>query len=257
MGRPAQSLGCYIYGVVPADVEVDPETTGVGDPPARVRPVRHGKIAALVSDIDLGRRLGTPQDLFAHEHLLDATAAAEVPVLPIRFGAVLATSDAVVEEFLAPYHDEFDDALTELEGCAQYVIKGRYVEEVVLEEILRDNPEAARLREEIRDLPEDAARTLRIELGETINESVMAKREADTAALWQGVEPVSVMTAVRPPSHELDAVHLALLVETDRQDELEQLVEKIGQEWVERVKLRLLGPMAPYDFVVSQEQGAG
>ncbi|MEU7893674.1 GvpL/GvpF family gas vesicle protein [Nonomuraea sp. NPDC049152] len=250
-----QGNGCYIYGVVPAEVEVDHEAKGVGDPPAPVRVVRHGKIAALVSDIKLGRPLGTPQDLLAHEQLLDATAA-EVPVLPIRFGAVVATSDAVVEEFLAPYHDDFAAALAELEGRAQYVVKGRYVEDVVLTEVLEENPEAARLREEIRELPEDASRNQRIQLGEIINDSITAKREADTQALVDGVEGVSVMSSVRPPSHEQDAVHVALLVETGRQGELEQLMEELGRSWSGRIELRLLGPLAPYDFVVSQNQGA-
>ncbi|MFE3451674.1 GvpL/GvpF family gas vesicle protein [Nonomuraea sp. NPDC059194] len=251
-----QRVGCYVYGIVPAEVEVDDGAEGVGDPPARVRPLRHGNLAALVSDIALDRPLGTPQDLLAHEQLLDATAA-EVPVLPIRFGAVMTTHDAVVEEFLSPYHDEFVAALAELEGRAQYVVKGRYVEEMVLTEVLDENPEAARLLEEIRELPEDASRNQRIQLGELISESITAKRDADTETLLKGVEQVSIMSTVRQPSHEQDAVHVALLVETGRQGELERVLEEFGNRWAERITLRLLGPMAPYDFVVSQGQGDG
>ncbi|MFD1932652.1 MULTISPECIES: GvpL/GvpF family gas vesicle protein [Nonomuraea] len=250
-----QVNGYYIYGVVPAEVEIDPEAKGVGDPPASVRAVRHGKIAALVSEIQLDRPLGTPQDLMAHEQLLDA-AAAEVPVLPIRFGAVLANGDAVLEEFLEPYHDDFAAALAELEGRAQYVVKGRYVEDVVLSEVLDENPEAARLREEIRELPDDASRDRRIQLGEIINGSITAKRDADTQALVEGVEGVSVMVSERPPSHEQDAVHVALLVENGRQGELERVVDEFGRRWSGRITLRLLGPLAPYDFVVSQNQEA-
>ncbi|GLX95023.1 GvpL/GvpF family gas vesicle protein [Herbidospora sp. NBRC 101105] len=243
----------YIYGVVPQDIEVDAEATGVGDPPAPITSIRHGKIAALVSDVSTGRPLGTPKDLYAHEQLLNATAA-EVPVLPIRFGAVLASREAVVEEFLAPYHDEFAAALTELEGRSQFVIKGRFVEETVLGEILAENPEAAQLREEISTLPEDAARDHRIRLGEIINQSIEAKRDADTAAMWDQVEPVTVMQTVRPPSHELDAVHMAVLVENTRQDDLDRAVEDLARKWADQVTLSLFGPMAPYDFIVSQEQ---
>nr|WP_062336519.1 GvpL/GvpF family gas vesicle protein [Herbidospora sakaeratensis] len=243
----------YIYGVVPQDIEVDAEATGVGDPPAPITSIRHGKIAALVSDVSSGRPLGTPKDLYAHEQLLNATAA-EVPVLPIRFGAVVASRDAVVEEFLAPYHDEFAAALDELEGRCQYVIKGRFVEETVLGEILTENPEAAQLREQISELPEDAARDHRIRLGEIINQSIEAKRDADTAAMWDQVEPVTVMQTVRPPSHELDAVHMAVLVDNSRRDDLDRAVEDLGRKWADQVTLSLFGPMAPYDFIVSQDQ---
>ncbi|GAB1820020.1 GvpL/GvpF family gas vesicle protein [Herbidospora sp. RD11066] len=248
-----EQSGTYIYGVVPEDIEIDEKAQGVGDAP--IASIRHGKIAALVSDIGMSRPLGTPQDLRAHEQLLNATAA-EVPVLPIRFGAVVAGRDAVVEEFLAPYHDDFVAALSELDGRAQFVIKGRFDEGTVLSEILAENPEAAQLRDEIAQLPEDASRDHRIRLGEIINNSIEAKRDADTAAMWDEVEPVTVMATVRPPSHELDAVHLAVLVENTRQHELEQAVESLGQKWTGQVELRLLGPMAPYDFIVSQDQDA-
>ncbi|WP_245674565.1 GvpL/GvpF family gas vesicle protein [Herbidospora cretacea] len=241
----------YIYGVVPEDIEIDEKAEGVADAP--VLSVRHGKIAALVSEIVMDRPLGTPKDLRAHEQLLNATAA-EVPVLPIRFGAVLATRDAVVEEFLAPYHDEFVAALNELEGRAQFVIKGRFEEDAVLAEILTENAEAAQLREEISALPEEAARDHNIRLGEIINNSIEAKRDAATAAMWDEVEPIAVMSTVRPPSHEWDAVHMAVLVENDRQGELEQAVEGLAKKWADQVEIRLLGPMAPYDFIVSQEQ---
>ncbi|MEV0973127.1 GvpL/GvpF family gas vesicle protein [Microtetraspora glauca] len=250
----AQGESCYVYGVVPADVVVNPEATGVGDPPRRIRLVRHGPVAALVSDVDLERPLGTSADLLAHEALLDATAA-EVPVLPFRFGAVMASSEAVVEELLSPYEEEFLAALRELEGRAEYVVKGRYVEQAVLTEILDANPEARRLREEIRGRPEDATRDARIRLGEIVSQAIAAKRDADTQALAERLSPLAAAAFVREPSHERDAVHLALLMETGRQAELRQALDEVGGDWAGQVELRLLGPLAPYDFVVPKERG--
>jgi hypothetical protein len=135
--------------MVPEDVEVPEDTRGVGEKPGKVTAVRHGEIAALVSEIPLDRPLGTPDDLLTHQELLDA-AAAEVPVLPLRFGAVVASAEAVVDELLEPHHDKFRASLTELEGRAQYVVKGRYVEQTVLREVMEEIPEVARLRDEIR-----------------------------------------------------------------------------------------------------------
>src|SRR5258705_9388928 len=169
----------YVYGIVPADVEVDPDARGIGDPPARVSVVRHRQIDALVSEVNLDRPLGTPEDLLVHERLLDATAG-EVPVLPVRFGAVLTGSDAVIDELLAPHYDEFLAALQDLEGKAEYIVKGRYVEETVLNEIISSNPAAAQLREQIRDKPAEATRNERIKLGEFIDQAVQTRRQADS-----------------------------------------------------------------------------
>ncbi|MGW4794127.1 GvpL/GvpF family gas vesicle protein [Nonomuraea sp. NPDC004297] len=246
-------LGTYVYGIVPQDVQVSGDTRGVGTPPAPVSLLRCGEIGALVSDVTTDRPLGTPDDLTAHQELLDA-AAAEVPVLPLRFGAVLTSPESVVDELLAPHHDEFVTALDELEGRAEFIVKGRYDERTVLTETLNENAEAARLREEIRGKPEDATREARIQLGELVNEALSAKREADTETILARLAPLSVLTVVREPSHEEDAVHLALLIDSDRQGELEKVVKEYAEQWAGRIELRLHGPLAPYDFVVAEEE---
>lgn len=158
-------MGTYVYGIVPGDVELVPDTEGVGDPPGEVTLVRHGELAALVSEVDISQPLGQPDDLRVHEHLLDSTVAAGIPVLPVRFGAVLGDEDAVTDELLAKHHDLFAAALNELEGSAEYVLHGRYVEDVVLREVLTENSAAARLRDQLRDRPGEADQDLRIQLG--------------------------------------------------------------------------------------------
>ncbi|WP_225929091.1 GvpL/GvpF family gas vesicle protein [Rhodococcus opacus] len=61
---------------------------------------------------------------------------------------------AVINEFLAEHEEKFASALHELEGCAQYLVRGRYVEETITREIVDEIPEATRLLESIRDQPE-------------------------------------------------------------------------------------------------------
>ena len=244
--------GWYVYGVVPADVELEPDVYGIGDPPALVEVVRHGDIAALVSEVDLGQPIGRPADLQAHQQLLDA-AVYDTPVLPMRFGAVVASREAVEHEFLDEHEHEFAEALDALAERVQYVLRARYQEDALMREVLEENPTAASLADEVRGGDEVATRNLRIELGETINTAVAAKRDDDTAALIDLLSGSAVEIATRPATHELDAAHLALLVERDRQRECESVADRIAREWQDRVTFRLLGPMAAYDFVVTVE----
>jgi Gas vesicle synthesis protein GvpL/GvpF len=246
-----QKTGWYVYGILPGDVELTEEVYGVGD--SEVSLVRSGHLAALVSEVDLSRPLGSPDDLEAHQDILDSIVTGS-PVLPLRFGAVLASEDAVAEELLEEHRDEFAAALEELEGRVEYRIRGRFAERAVLEEILSQDPEAAQLREQIRGKDADATREERIRLGEVINHAIEAKREEDTRALLARMADQSVASAVREPTHELDAVHVAFLVEADKADELEQAAEDLAAEWEGRVELRVLGPMAPYDFVGTSQE---
>jgi Gas vesicle synthesis protein GvpL/GvpF len=251
--RRGETLASYVYGIVPADARIPSDERGLGDPAGKVTLVRHGEIAALVSDVDVDRPLGRPGDYVAHERLLDAVSA-ESPVLPFRFGSVVADTDAVMNELLRPHHDDFLGALRELEGQAEFVVKGRYEERAVMREILEEDREAAALREAISGTSEDATRNERIRLGEIIAGAIEAKRDADTRLLCDALAGYYTQAVIREPSHENDAVNLALLVRTSEQEALERELSGFGDRWADRVRLRLLGPLAPYDFVTAQAE---
>jgi hypothetical protein len=240
--------GVYVYGILPGDIEIEPGAPGVGDPPGEVRAVRYRDLTALVSDVDLDRPLGRAEDLFTHEELLDSSAA-EVAVLPLRFGAVLASDDAVADELLGPHYEEFTAALQQLEGHTEYVVKGRYAEQAVLGEVLAENPEAAALAQQISGTDPDVTREQRIQLGEIVSAAIEDRRQADTRTLGDAVAGYVAASVVRPPSHELDAVYAAFLVETGKVEALEQAIERLAGEWGDRMELKLIGPLAAYDFV--------
>ena len=245
---PDQRKGVYVYGILPGDVAVEPGTTGVGDPAGQVRVVRHRDLAALVSDIDPDRPLGRPDDLFAHQELLDSSAI-DVPVLPLRFGAVVSDDSAVADELIAPHYDEFRTAIEELEGRVEYIVRGRYTEEAILRQVLSENPTAAQLARQIRNADPDATRDLRMQLGELVNNAVGERRAADTRALGDAVADHVAASAVREPGHELDAAHVAFLVPAASAADLERAVDRLAAEWGGRINLRLFGPLAAYDFV--------
>jgi hypothetical protein len=243
-----QDVACYVYGVVPGDVELTPDAHGLNN--REVRLVRHGDLAAMVSDMEVRSAIGRPEDLAAHEQLLDATAV-EAPVLPFRFGAVMSDADAVTEHLLAANHDAFAAALKELEGRTEYIVKARYHENAVLSEVLAENEEAARLREQVRGKPEDATRDARMRLGEIIHQVIENKRGADTQALIEVLAHHAVAHALMEPTHDYEAVHVAFLVETSRRSAFEKALEDAAGERRERMAFRLLGPLAAYDFVVT------
>ena len=215
-----QHKGTFVYGILPADIEVAAGIPGVGDPPGPLRGVRLDGLAALISEVDLSGRLGSPDDLRTHKEILDATAA-EVPILPLRFGTILASEDAVAEELLAARHDEFAAALDQLEGRTEFQVKGRYVKDAV------------------------------------VGEAVGARREEDTRTLRVAMEGLCVASVVREPARELDAVDVAFLVAADAESEVERVIGDLAREWAGRIDVRLLGPMAAYDFAGTAQPEAG
>jgi hypothetical protein len=242
---PVKQTGVYVYGILPADVKLTEKIRGIGK--GEVTLVRSGDLAALVSEVNIGQPLGTPEDFEAHQELADSAAVGS-PILPLRFGAVLDSEDAVMEELLEAHRDEFTTALRELDGRTQYVVRGRYLEPAILKEILTENREAAELAEQIRGADPDAARNEQIRLGEIITSAIEAKRQEDTNAFVEAAQGSYVAGSLREPTHELDAVYIAFLVEDDQADGLRQAVDDVATEQEGRVEFGVLGPMAPWDF---------
>ena len=61
----------YVYGLVGADAKLPDDLTGLG-PSGTVSTIAHGDVAAIVSDVQTDRPLGTRDDLLAHETVVDA-----------------------------------------------------------------------------------------------------------------------------------------------------------------------------------------
>jgi hypothetical protein len=244
------SSAIYIYGIVPGDVEVEEHAQGIGDPPATVEIVREGDIAALVSSVPTDHSIGKPEDLRAHAQLLDATASV-APVLPMRFGSLMPDTKSVAADLLRKHHDEFAGALENLEGHAEFIIRGRYDERLFLRDLLDSNDQARALQDDIKAKPEEASRNSRMALGELIANTIEAKRQADTQAVLGLLETVAEKSTVRDPTHEWDAVHIALLAEVDRETDLREAIDALSEKAQGRITMRLLGPLAAYDFVMT------
>jgi Gas vesicle synthesis protein GvpL/GvpF len=255
--RPADMGGSshvYVYGILPGDAEVDGGLLGVGDPPGQVRMLRHGDLGALISEVGSDWSLGSPRDMTVHKQILDASAS-QVPVLPLRFGSTVADAKAVVEHLLAANRDLFAAALRDLQGRIQYVIKGRYQEDAILREVLAQNREAARLRNLLRSAGDGRMAQARLRLGEIVGRTIDAKREHDTRLLAGRLAGLCEASIIRAPQHERDAAQIAVLVRTSQFPALQEVVSDQAARWRERVDLRLLGPMAAYDFVVTTSTG--
>lgn len=240
--------GCYVYGVVPFAEDLVPTgMTGLGKAPVRL--VRHDAIAAVVSDVTLDRPLGRAADLVSHSEVLDALVGLTT-VVPVHFGSVLPDDESVVQDVLAPGHEDFAQLLAELEDRVQLNLRATYVEEAVLAEVVAADPEVAALRERTRDLPEDAAYGERVRLGELVSRALERKRAEDAAVLMDAVTPRVAAWVERGGGGGVDhLLDVALLVDSANLTSFEEHLEGLAEAVHERIRLRLVGPVAPYDFV--------
>ncbi len=246
LGTTDADLGWFVYAVVDADSTLPGDLTGLDDQPVQI--VECGRVAAVVSRFRLERPPGRSADLLAFHRVVDGLADAVEAVVPVSFGSVMLDEEAIFEDLLAPNEDWFGELVDGVRGRVQLIVQGHYDQDELLREVVAADPEIARLRELTRDLPEGAARGELVRLGELVGAAVEHRRTVDATALLEDILPLTTAHVVRPVSGLERVLDVAVLVDAAQREELENRLEVLAEEVHGRIRLRLLGPTAPYDF---------
>ena len=239
-------LGWFVYALVDAGVDLPGDLTGLDGEP--VEAVECGRVAAVVSQYRIERPTGRAADLLAFHEVVDRLAHELDAVVPVRFGSVLPDRESIVEELLAPDEPWFVELADRVRGRVQLTVQALYDQDAVLREVVESDPEIARLRSLTRDLPDEVATGERVRLGELVAAAVDHRREVDAGALLDEVLPFVEGYVLRPVSGLERVLDVALLVDPARRDELETRLERLAEEVHDRMRLRLVGPTAAYDF---------
>jgi hypothetical protein len=234
----------YLYGVVPA--EDRPAVPAKGVEGAGVRRLEHAGLAALVSTLRSSELLAAPE-VRAHWRVL-AEASKRATVLPARFGTVFESDGAVRERLLSANAERLSALLRDLAGCVQLTVKGDYLEERLLRDVVRESPAVAELRERLRKLPDAAGYYDRIRLGEVVASEVARRRAEDTQKALEKLEPLASAAREEEPTHPNTAFNLAFLVRRDREAVFSMGVSGLAEDLADRVEIRYVGPMPPYSF---------
>ena len=246
----APGTTCYLYGIAAADLELPAGLSGLRDQP--VAKIPYGDVAAIASPFHAEHGVAAREDVLKHGQVLDAIAAVG-PVIPVRFGSALEDHAAVEAELLEPGHDRYRAMLGELRGHAQFTVRARYDERQILTEVVAENPAIAQLRASTRGAAGSSSYGDRVRLGELVARVLEAKSAADGEAILSRLEGHATAVSVRAQPGLDQLIDVALLVENSRRQEFEQAVESLATAFAGRARLRLVGPTAPYDFVVAVE----
>lgn len=237
--------GCYLYGVTSADASVPEGLSGLDD--AQVRSVTHRGLAAVVSDLP-ERPLGKRVDLLAHERVVEAIAASAA-MLPGRFAGAVESESALIERILEPHCEQLTSALQSLAGHRQYTLRGDYDVDAVLREILAEDERIRQLRTRIGGRDPESSYAQQIRQGELVVQALQRRRSVDAEQFQQQLRRHVAAAAPRDPGRPEEVLNCSFLVKDAARADFETAVERLGEQHDGRIRLRLLGPVPPYDFV--------
>jgi hypothetical protein len=213
-----------------------------------VRLVTDEGLGAVVTEVAIPRPPGRRRDLLSHSDVLNAIAA-DLDVVPLRFGTVFPDADAIIQDLLTARSGALTKLLARLTDAVQLNLRATYVEERVLAEVVQENREISELRERTRHLPEGTPHPDALRLGRLVSLVLEDKRREDSALIAESVLPLVRESRLHERATTDHVLDVALLVDRESVAMIESELERVATEAHERIRLQLTGPLAAFDFV--------
>jgi hypothetical protein len=240
----------YVYGIVRAapGVRLPDGPAGIGDPPAPLRTLVEGDLAAVVCDAP-GQVRPKRRDLLAHQAVLTAVGTAG-PVLPMRFGS-LAEDDDAVRAVLRDRAAHWSERLSALEGRAEYNVKAVHDTDAVVRQVLDEEPDIRAMHQAAR-APGTDSHESRLQLGTAVAHAVQEREARDAVLVRETLEGAA--EAVRPgPESGGWLANISFLVDEDKADAFLAAADGLARG-NPHLRVTVHGPLAPYSFVEPEQE---
>jgi Gas vesicle synthesis protein GvpL/GvpF len=237
------SMSVHLYGIVPEGASLPSTVRGRQEAPLRT--VCHGRLAAIVSDVDPEMRIGR-EDLLAHAHVLEAVVE-DSTVLPMRFGVILGSDDELAEQVLHAGEERLLSLLTEFDDLQQLTVRAVHDEEEVLRTLLAQNTDVRAFRDSMAAGGETYQ--AKLELGRLVADGIENIARTDAAYLLDELAPLARDIKIEDGSKRQNVLDAALLVSRVDRSRVDEAIAKLGSELPPRLRLRYVGPQPPYAFI--------
>jgi len=229
--------GKYVYGIIIGNGDTALGVRGmVGTSP--VYNIAHEGLSCIVSDYAGGNfntmsREELARRLVMHQ-VVDEQVAKRHPILPVKFGTVLATSDEV-HRLLTQGHPQFFLTLLWMQDKAEVQVIASWAGGQVIDEN-GAGPEMLPAEEPIP--PEWAAA------------SVSQRPQSYLERMIDSLQPVSVDVQPYPPKSGEMVVNAAFLVAQANLDAFHGRVNQLNALFYKQINFQITGPLPPYSFAV-------
>lgn len=205
-------------------------------------------IAMIVSrydEDDHGKINGTRKNLLTHQRVVEAVMV-EHTVLPVTFGCWAESHDEV-QNMLSRQYATFRQRLRLLDNRIELGIKASWTDmKQVYEEIVANNEQIGRLKARLAGGQQTA---MLIEVGKLVEEALLAKKEAEGSVILEHLRVSAADYRVNANLTENMFFNGAFLVSKGREREFDLAVNELAEQFGDRVQLRYVGPLPPYNFV--------
>jgi len=239
--------GKYIYCIITDRVPKTFGSPGIGGRGDEVYTICFDDIAAVVSNSPVISYSVSRENMLSHEKAIEEVMK-EYTVLPVRFGTI-AEDEEKVKKILEKEYHRCRDLLNKVKGKKELGLKGIFKEEIIYKDILEKYEDMRLLKEKLTALPPEKTYYQRIEIGKMVEQTLEKEKEKYKKVILNILRPLANDMKLNNTYGERMIINAAFLVERHKEAEFDQRVNELGTKYSDKIKLKYVGTLPPFNFV--------
>lgn len=245
-----QRDGKYIYCIIASEYDINLGPIGVGGRGDQVSTIGFDGLCMVVSDHPLSRFIVNPENMLAHQKVIEAVMTEFRSVLPIRFGIIAATPDEI-RNLLNRRYSEFMELLKQFENKIELNVRGTWNNiGSVYKEIEKEHKELRKIQAEIEKLDDPEKRKIQItEAGNLIANALAEKKSEETEIIINAFRRSIFEYKHNKTSSDSMFMNTAFLVNSGREVEFDHIMSDLGAKYEGRCDFVYTAPLPIYNFI--------
>jgi len=245
-----QRDGKYIYCIIVSDFDINLGSIGIGGRGDLVSTIGFDGLCMVVSDHPLSRFVVNPENILAHQKVIEEVMKEFRSVLPIRFGTIAATPDEI-RNLLNRRYSEFMELLKQFENKVELNVRGTWKNMgMIYKEIDKDHVELQKIRAEIGKLDDKEKKNAKIdEAGKLIEHALIEKKEEETEKIIDAFRRSVFEYKPNKTSGDAMFMNTAFLVNGAREVEFDNIMADLGSRYQDRSDFIYTAPLPIFNFI--------
>jgi len=245
-----QRDGKYIYCIIASDYDVNLGPIGIGGRGDLVSTIGFDGLCMVVSDHPLSRFVVNPENMLAHQKVIEEVMKEFSSVLPIRFGTIAATPDEI-RNLLNRRYSEFMELLRQFENKVELNVRGTWKNMgMIYKEIDKGHAELQKMRSEIDKLKDPLKRNLKIaQAGELVDQALLKMKEEEAEKITDAFRKSVFEFKHNKTNGDGMFMNTAFLVNSGREIEFDNIMADLGLQNKDRSDFVYSFPLPIFNFI--------
>ena len=245
-----QRDGKYIYCIIASEYDISLGPIGVGGRGDLVSTIGFDGLCMVVSDHPLSRFVVNPENMLAHQRVIEEVMKEFRSVIPIRFGTIAATPDEI-RNLLNRRYSEFMELLKQFENKVELNIRGTWKNMgMIYKEIDKEHVDLQIIRAEIDKLHDQEKKNLKIEeAGKLVELALAGKKKEETEKILDAFRRSVFEYKHNKTSGDAMFMNTAFLVNSGREIEFDNIMADLGVKYEDRSDFVYTAPLPIFNFI--------